>query len=414
MLVLFGAAAAFRAAFLPHMTESSVASKLAEANHPVACPPQWLPVILAANAPVATTNGRRLFANVFATKAELKTALVANENASPMASLVKDEGAVLAEGIWHFKHFLTPAQVTHFLDMANDPSLEWRPCVGSKGTHAKEKLCSIIHVEDDDKLTFEFLAKLGLLWGVNMTHMNRGLPIVWSPPGSGATAPHVDMYEGNPPRVFDVSNVIYLTDVPPKTSRNRFDKLGVAVQPSPGALLSWRNTDSLGKVRGEAVHHVEPLPADAEARIAMQIPITLLKSFAFTEELGTAAKSSADARCALPLFAQQGFAQPQDEDRHNIVQLDNSGRKHACNHMRNPACSRMRSIPHVTVSSPACSRMDSRQGSAQDLRAGGHVRRGLGVEPRQLERVRRRARRGEAHYAGCARQADPLLGGGKF
>tara|TARA_B100000795_G_scaffold219314_1_gene173581 strand:+ start:456 stop:647 length:192 start_codon:yes stop_codon:yes gene_type:complete len=58
VLVLIGVAAAFRAAFLPHMTESSVASKLAEANHPVACPPQWLPVILAAaNTPVPTTNG---------------------------------------------------------------------------------------------------------------------------------------------------------------------------------------------------------------------------------------------------------------------------------------------------------------------------------------------------------------------
>jgi len=76
VLVLFGVAAAFRAAFLPHMTESSVTSKLAEANHPVAVPPQWLPVILSANTPVATTNGRRLSNhNVFATKADLKTAV---------------------------------------------------------------------------------------------------------------------------------------------------------------------------------------------------------------------------------------------------------------------------------------------------------------------------------------------------
>ena len=85
MLVLFGAAAAFRAAFLPHITESSVASKLAEANHPVACPPQWLPVILAANTPVATTNGRRLSNHVFATKAELTTALKA-WNSNPSAA----------------------------------------------------------------------------------------------------------------------------------------------------------------------------------------------------------------------------------------------------------------------------------------------------------------------------------------
>ena len=40
VLVLIGVAAAFRAAFLPHMTKPSVASKLAQTNHPVAVPPQ--------------------------------------------------------------------------------------------------------------------------------------------------------------------------------------------------------------------------------------------------------------------------------------------------------------------------------------------------------------------------------------
>ena len=48
MLVLIGVAAAFRTfAFPPHMTKPSVASKLAQTNHPVAVvPPQWLPVLL--------------------------------------------------------------------------------------------------------------------------------------------------------------------------------------------------------------------------------------------------------------------------------------------------------------------------------------------------------------------------------
>lgn len=50
VLVLIGVAVACCAAsFLPRMTKSSVASKLAEANHPVACLPQWVPVLLAAN-----------------------------------------------------------------------------------------------------------------------------------------------------------------------------------------------------------------------------------------------------------------------------------------------------------------------------------------------------------------------------
>ena len=49
-LVLIGVAAAFCAAFTPHMTKLSVANKLAEVNHPVAVPPQWMPVLLAAGA----------------------------------------------------------------------------------------------------------------------------------------------------------------------------------------------------------------------------------------------------------------------------------------------------------------------------------------------------------------------------
>jgi surface protein len=52
-----------------------VASKLAEANHPVACPPQWLPVLLAANTPGPPTNHHRRLLGVFTTKAELKTAV---------------------------------------------------------------------------------------------------------------------------------------------------------------------------------------------------------------------------------------------------------------------------------------------------------------------------------------------------
>ena len=48
-LVLIGVAAAFCAAFNPHMTKTSVASKLVESNHPDAVPPQWLPVLLASS-----------------------------------------------------------------------------------------------------------------------------------------------------------------------------------------------------------------------------------------------------------------------------------------------------------------------------------------------------------------------------
>ena len=76
MLVLIGVAATFRTAFLPHTTKPSVASKLAQTNHPVAAvPPQWLPVLLAANTPGPPTSQRRLLDNTFASKAELESAV---------------------------------------------------------------------------------------------------------------------------------------------------------------------------------------------------------------------------------------------------------------------------------------------------------------------------------------------------
>ena len=55
------------------MMKPSVASKLAEANHPVACPPQWLPVLLAAHTRGPPPSSPRL-RGVFTTGAELKTA----------------------------------------------------------------------------------------------------------------------------------------------------------------------------------------------------------------------------------------------------------------------------------------------------------------------------------------------------
>ena len=48
-LVLISVAAVCCAAFTPHMTRPSVASKLAEIYHPDACPPQWVPVLLASS-----------------------------------------------------------------------------------------------------------------------------------------------------------------------------------------------------------------------------------------------------------------------------------------------------------------------------------------------------------------------------
>ena len=62
--MLFLCVSSLGAAFLPRMAKpGSVASKLAQASHPVAVSPQWLPVLLAADTQVPPTNHRRLSAN---------------------------------------------------------------------------------------------------------------------------------------------------------------------------------------------------------------------------------------------------------------------------------------------------------------------------------------------------------------
>ena len=68
MLVLVGVAAAFGA------KPGSVASKLAQASHPPAVSPQWLPVLLAAETHVPPTNHRRLTSTTFTDFAALRTA----------------------------------------------------------------------------------------------------------------------------------------------------------------------------------------------------------------------------------------------------------------------------------------------------------------------------------------------------
>jgi hypothetical protein len=62
-LVLIGVAAAFCAAFVSHMTKPSVASELAEIDH--ACPPQWLPVILASTALLSSSSQNSEFIRAY-------------------------------------------------------------------------------------------------------------------------------------------------------------------------------------------------------------------------------------------------------------------------------------------------------------------------------------------------------------
>ena len=71
------------------VTKPNVGSKLAEfEHHPVACPPQWLPVILAST-PWPPTHRRRLSKYKFTSKADLRTAAQEYDANSTLAATDK-------------------------------------------------------------------------------------------------------------------------------------------------------------------------------------------------------------------------------------------------------------------------------------------------------------------------------------
>ena len=78
----------FRSTIAWQVRAAPLASKLAEANQPVACPPQWLPVFLT-KIPMPPTHHRRLLNNIFTSKA----VLAANADSEELAAdLLDTEG----------------------------------------------------------------------------------------------------------------------------------------------------------------------------------------------------------------------------------------------------------------------------------------------------------------------------------
>ena len=93
------------------VTKPGVSSKLAEFEHPVACPPQWLPVILAST-PWPPTHRRRLNSK-FTSKADLRKAaqeynansLAATDKYGPIANWDVSEISDMSELFRELKSF---------------------------------------------------------------------------------------------------------------------------------------------------------------------------------------------------------------------------------------------------------------------------------------------------------------------
>ena len=145
-----------------------------------------------------------------------------------------------------------------------DDSISWRTCGGD--AHSIRTRCARIDIKATEKsLLKSVVDKLHAIWKVDTKYVSDedGLSVeaIWYPPGVNGTRAHLDYHHDG--RLFEVSNVIYLTSVPNGTARTRFTSSPeIAVQPTPGQLATWLNYDADRRTLSTAAWHFsEALPA---------------------------------------------------------------------------------------------------------------------------------------------------------
>jgi len=161
--------------------------------------------------------------------------------------------------------FLAPAELVRLNEIVAELSPNaWLPCSAASKNRHPGKECAMLEVRPGDSALQSATKRIATLWGVDTAV--SALPLFRYSPGSAAVAPHVDhMADG---RIPDVSLILHLSGAPAGHGRTLFPALDLAVDPTPGALLSWRNTDAAGRPLADATHAVEPL-------VSIQLPLLL-------------------------------------------------------------------------------------------------------------------------------------------
>ncbi|EOD03739.1 hypothetical protein EMIHUDRAFT_439391 [Emiliania huxleyi CCMP1516] len=175
--------------------------------------------------------------------------------------------------IWLTKGFLSPAEVKHLRTKVPADEAAYAPCIGQVDEF-ESKRCAFVPVAGDP-LAEALVARLGEAWRVDTSRLvAAGLPLIRYLPGAPPVGKHGD--EDRHGVVPNATLVLYLTGSDPAhpAGQTIFPEAGVAVSPTPGAVLSFSNLDASGAPHPNGRHLVSAVPREAESdRLVLQVPL---------------------------------------------------------------------------------------------------------------------------------------------
>lgn len=177
--------------------------------------------------------------------------------------------------IWIARDFLSAATVAHMRSKVPTDEGAYHPCIGQVEEFASKR-CSFLPVQGDALLEAA-VAQISHAWGVDTSRLAQGLPLIRYLPGAPPVGKHGD--EDRHGVVPNATLVVYLTGssggaAPAAAGQTLFPEAGVAVSPTPGAVLAFQNVDGAGAPHPKGKHLVSAVPKDAVGdRLILQIPI---------------------------------------------------------------------------------------------------------------------------------------------
>jgi len=207
----------------------------------------------------------------------LLTASQSLPHGSDLAAAPNHPGTRLASSppIWLQEDFFSNNHVQEVLSRIPKEEAAWEPCVGQTKEFASKR-CTMLPVKGDSFMD-GMLNKIESAWDIDVGALRNGLPVIRYLPGAPPVGLHGDM--GHDGLVPNATLVMYLTDTDKNedgsaTGQTIFPDAHVAVTPRAGSLLSFQNTDELGRPHPHSRHSVGEVPKHAKKdRLVVQIPV---------------------------------------------------------------------------------------------------------------------------------------------